>query len=298
MVKVELMNEKAVVKKKKKKSVRDLLTLKLKIPLGNPNLKLVHTNQFMFTELPETYFELANLSTIGKVLNSEYSRYSGYQFNRWYIESISIENNKTNAYMELTLNPFASSHQTYKDNLKGFQKEYTNIFVKTSNKDNTIKSTGNTNLKDVDGFNKSDQEFIKKVVGEALQKRNNPINPIPMAYAIYSYYRDNHVYAGYECMQKMNAGGFESTWKNPNHNCGDGAATICAMYRCAGFEADIMHKYGHFYVRVKVEGEWYYCDQAGGSGQHNWRNLGRKGNDSNVFGGIDSSASVVGYTYC
>lgn len=99
-------------------------------------------------------------------------------------------------------------------------------------------------------------------------------------------------------MQKIRAYGFEGTWKRSGHNCGDGAATLVAMYRCAGFKADIMHKYGHFYVRVNVNGKYYYCDQAGQSGSHNWRTLGSKGNNNNVYHGITSSASVVGFRYC
>lgn len=292
-------------------SIRDLLSLKLVLPLGNPNLKLLHTNQFLFTELPEEVFELANLDAIGKVMNSEYSRYSGYQLNRWYIEATTITNDKSDFSIELELNPFASPTYDYKKSYVEYLKAYSDA-ANSNTTSNTNSTTNNTNsstnnvastqntlkLKKVKGFNKSDQEYIIKVTTEALKKRNNPTNQKPIAFAVYEHYNKNHVYSGYDCMRKMRKYGFEGCWKQKGHNCGDGASTLVAMFRCAGLTADIMHKYGHFYVRVKIDGNWWYCDQAGEEGHNNWRTLGKKGDNNNVYHGITSSASVVGFKYC
>ena len=49
---------KANAKEQMVKSVRDLYSVKITLPLGNPNLKLVHTNQMLFTELKEDTFAL------------------------------------------------------------------------------------------------------------------------------------------------------------------------------------------------------------------------------------------------
>ena len=48
--------EKAKAKEQIVNSIRDLYSAKITLPLGNPNLKLVHTNQFLFTELPTDVF--------------------------------------------------------------------------------------------------------------------------------------------------------------------------------------------------------------------------------------------------
>ena len=296
---------KAKAKEQMVNSIRDLYSVKIKLPLGNPNLKLVHTNQFLFTELSEEVFELANFGAIAQALNSSYSRYSGYVFNRWYIEGRTINNNGKEATMELELNPFPSDVLKFRDDKNSFEKAYTDAVAnknKTANsnsKSSSVKSVTKTvKLKNVKGFNKSDNAYIKKVVTKSLKKRNNPTKPLVIAYAIYDYYNNNHVYSKYDCMRKMKAGGFEKTWKNKHHNCGDGAATIVAMMRCAGLKADIMHKPGHFYVRVRVDGVYYYCDQAGAIGARNKRVLGKKGNNNNVWKGISKSASVVGFKYC
>ena len=99
------------------KSIRDLCTVKLTLPLGNPNLKLVHTNQFLFTELPNEVFELANMEILAEAMSTNsYTRYSGYSVNRWYIEGVTIRNSADGeATMELTLNPFASPLMDFKD---------------------------------------------------------------------------------------------------------------------------------------------------------------------------------------
>jgi len=284
-------------------SVRDLNTAKITVPLGNPNLKLVHTNQMLFTELPVEAFELANFEVISKALNSIYTRYGTFVLNRWYVETVNITNDGKNPKMDIEVNPVPSTVLKFRDDVKSFETSYEDTLSSNNSQGSTgetkVKSVPQTvKLQNVKGFNKSDQEFIKKVVTKALKKRNNPYNPLPIAFAIYDYYRDHHVYSKYDCMKKIRAHGFEGAWKLKDHNCGDGAATIVAMMRCANLDADIMHKPGHFYVRVEIDGKYYYCDQAGAGGHHNNRELGSAGNDKNVWRGISKSASVVGFKYC
>lgn len=129
--------EKSSAKDEITKSVRDLLTVTITLPLGNPNLKLVHTNQFIFTELPTDIFELANMGALATALNSTDSRYGGYQINRWYIEKVRIRKkvNGDNS-MELTLNPFASSLRQYRDAKHSME----NTYRDTMNKNNTSKT--------------------------------------------------------------------------------------------------------------------------------------------------------------
>ena len=60
---------------------RDYLSLNLTIPLGSSALKNVHTNQWLFTNLPKE-FDLANWTIIANALNSSTNRYSGYMYRR------------------------------------------------------------------------------------------------------------------------------------------------------------------------------------------------------------------------
>ena len=107
-----MVSEKQAAKNEIVDSVRDLLSLKVTLPLGNPDLKLVHTNQFCQTELPDE-FMLDNFGVIAKALNSAYNRNVGYTTNKWYIEGRTITNDMTKFTMDLELNPLASTLLDY-----------------------------------------------------------------------------------------------------------------------------------------------------------------------------------------
>ena len=62
---------------------RDFLKLDITLPLVNPALKQVHTNQWLWTALPKE-FDLINWDIIAKALNSNVNRYEGY------VESVRI----------------------------------------------------------------------------------------------------------------------------------------------------------------------------------------------------------------
>ena len=297
-------------------SIRDLHNLKITLPLGNPNLKLVHTNQFLFTELPEEVFELANLEAISKALNSSYSRYGEYVLNRWYIEKRKIVNDGKKATMELELNPFASTLMKFRDNKRGFEKAYTDAFktntapstnnnnsnnnsANNNEKNKTVKSVSTIKLYNVKGQSKKDNAFLKEIVIKALKEKGNPKTPVAQAKALYKYYQKNHVYKRYCC---MSSGGFEKLWKEKGQNCGTGARTLCLMFKCLNLDCTILHGHNHFWVRLKIDGKYYYCDQAGASGSHNVDKTGKSRvlssstGDHTVWGGA-TGGSVRGWNY-
>lgn len=126
---------------------RDYLKLDVTIPLGNPALKQVHTNQWLWTNLPKE-FDLANWTIIAKALNSNTNRYEGYVKNRWYIESCDINVSADGkAEMKLGLNAFASSYKSFTDGMRSMQKAYNDAVNKqdtnTGKKSSASKSTTN-----------------------------------------------------------------------------------------------------------------------------------------------------------
>lgn len=162
--------EKAAATKEIQKSVRDLLSLEITLPLGNPNLKLVHTNQCLFTELPSNVFELANMGVIGKAMNSEYSRFSGYQLNRWYIEGVDIKRKSDGTgTMTLKLNPFASTLLDFKDNKTEMRKAYSDAMNKNTNSTSSSKSTNKT-VKSTKAKKISISQALKEV-GKLMEKK-------------------------------------------------------------------------------------------------------------------------------
>lgn len=141
-------NDKAVEQSAAKKliteSARSYLTAKLTLPLGNPNLKKLHTNMFLFTALPKE-FTLKNWEVIGNALNSGDVRYADYQINRWYVEAITIDvEAQGKAEMQVDLNAFPSATTDFAEGRQSFEKAYKDATTQTTtNKTSSTKKTSN-----------------------------------------------------------------------------------------------------------------------------------------------------------
>ena len=270
--------EKAEAKKQITKSIRDLLSFKITVPLGNPSYKLIHTNKFITTRLPDD-FVLDNFSILGEKLNSEDTRYSGYTRNNWYVEAVTITNDGSSAKMELELNPFASSVTSYKDGYKGFMKAYTDAI----NQQNQNTNTSTTTKKETKTARTAStgSKTLDKVVDKAIKGKSKPLDKAKAVdkafknHVFYSFYRDAQKTGG----KKSN---FESAWNNAHLNCADGANLLCAMFNYAGIRAVIFHipaggasKWGHYIVRVTINGKYYFTDNSANSGKHTTKAFGK-----------------------
>jgi hypothetical protein len=147
---------------------RDYLKLDLTLPLGDTALKEVHTNQWLFTDLPAE-FDLLNWTVIAKALNSNVNRWEGYVENRWYIESVDISVDAGGkAEMKLGLNAFASNYNTYSDAYKSFEKAYTDATTQTttsttkSDDGKTTSSAKNTSNAVTNKTSVINEEWVKK----------------------------------------------------------------------------------------------------------------------------------------
>ena len=156
MASISKTNEQLVAKSEALKKItehnRDYLSLTLTLPLGNKELKNVHTNQWLFTDLPKE-FDLANWTILADALNSSTSRFEKYIKNRWYIEGVDITVEADGkAEMKLTLNAFASSITSYTQAAKEVQKAHTQAVenekkateTASKNTSNAVKKTTST----------------------------------------------------------------------------------------------------------------------------------------------------------
>ena len=255
MVSVDILNERASAEKEIVDSIRDLFTLKITLPLGNPNFKLLHTNQFVFLDLPDDIFELANFSTIAEAMNSTYNRWSGYKVNRWYIEDVNIKNDGNKAIMELTLNPFPSSLITYKDNLKTMETAYRDAINQQNNSNN---NPSNTKTKLQGGEGKYIDNLTKKIVGNEtdLLKRAKLIYNHLRSYLKYSYYYNSKFSSA------------EKAYKHKKLNCADTSRVNASMLRSAGVNCSVVHTKNHYYTVVKINGKMYASDPLGVPTKH------------------------------
>ena len=263
---------------------RDYLSCKLTLPLGNPALKKVHTNQFLFTALP-VEFDLANWTILAQKLSSSYNRYSGanYVNNRWYIEGLTIDVDiKGTAKMEFELNAFASSTSKFSEEYRNFTKAYTDAGNKSSSNNSSTKKTSNsvsngnnTTLKG--GQGSTIDNLVKKIIG-------NQTDPLKKAKLIHEWLRQNVRYSYYECVKYGNA---ENCYKHRGGlNCADTATLTCAMMLSAGLKAYVVHRTscgGHFWCVIEINGKKYASDQTGNGSAWNtvWRSDGCGGRTGN-----------------
>ncbi|MGI6564913.1 hypothetical protein [Methanosphaera sp.] len=90
-------------------SIRKWFTFSFKVPGEYQNL---HTNSFCMLMMSKK-FVLKNMPTIGKKLNGKFTRYLGYEKNRYYIEGVTVTYGTQGLSTELKLNPFASDYSTF-----------------------------------------------------------------------------------------------------------------------------------------------------------------------------------------
>ena len=252
-------------------SIRDLLSLKITLPLGNPLLKKLHTNMFIYTELPEE-FVLENFSTIAEVLNSTYNRYVGYALNRWYVESITITNDGSKFDAEVEVNPFPSSIKQYRESRLKLENDYQsavesqNSSSKSSTKSKTTsKSKKNTTLKGGEG--KTINNLVKKIVGSET-------NDLKKAKLIHQWLIENFSYKGYSNSRYFTP---EKCYKNRGHlNCADTSRLTASMMRSAGVDCYVVHSTCHYYTVIKYKKK-LYCSDATSSRRkfnHYWKGTG------------------------
>lgn len=276
--------EKATAKKLITDSARDYLTAKITLPLGNPALKQLHTNMFLFTALPEE-FRLKNWETIANALNSEDTRFADYQVNRWYVEGITINvEAQGKAEMSIDLNAFASSTTEFAEGRKSFEKAYADATTKNTSTNNSstkkttnaVKTADNSLIKDKYVKSYSIPTAVVNAVKKACKGKKTDKDK---AYAWYKW-MDNNVGYDYYFEHLYNP---DQVIKRKKGNCVDNSRTFrlgclamgikcnfvqgkscCSGGECAG------HQWNKVYINGK--GVTVDCGRSNASWGSHWGN--------------------------
>lgn len=202
--------ETAKAKELIQENARKYFTSKVKIPLGNPALKNVHTNQFLWMDLPKE-FAVDNWELIAKVLNGSSTRFSGVDYvnTRWYIEGCTIDVDVSGkAEMSLDLNAFASSTSEFTADYRSYKKAYDDVVNKASSTNNgsTKKKTnavasGNEIGEGLNQANIKKYGIPSQIYKKAEEVCKGKTSDKDKAYALYQW-MDSHVdyqfYYGHE----------------------------------------------------------------------------------------------------
>lgn len=255
-------NEKLLAKNESLKKIvehnRDYLSCKITLPLGNTALKGVHTNQWLFTDLPPE-FDLANWTVLAKALNANTNRFEGYVKNRWYIDGCNIKVKGSTGSMELSLNAFASTYNSYSESVRSMEKAYTDA---QNNKNNSSSSSSGSSSKNT----------TKAVTTKKSVLNRDWIKKYNIAYSVYTKVESickvsNSDYANVRAIFKWMDGhlpyegyggtryGAAGTLKHGKGNCCDHAHLFAAMCRSIGVKCNYIHnkccgRGGHVYNRV------------------------------------------------
>ena len=283
---------------------RDYLTAKVKIPLGNPALKNVHTNQFLFMEFPSD-FSLQNWETIAKALNSSETRYGGYSKTRWYIEGCTIDvDMKGKAEMSLDLNAFASTTKEFTEGYRALTTAYEDAVNKTvsSTKATTTSSTKQTTNAVSNGKNTTlkggEGSFIdnkvKSIVGNETDalKKAKLIHEHIRSKQKYAYYTDSKYSSAKACYEHIKA-----------INCADMSRLTASMMRSAGIDCYVVHSTCHYYTVLKINGKLYCSDNASSASTGRdfnkyWKGSSCHSGSTVYFKGKSSYDKVCGKTPC
>ena len=117
-------------------------------------------------------------------------------------------------------------------------------------------------------------------IDEAVENAIRGItDPLAKAKAIDKAFKSHVIYDLYWNCDYPND--LDAAWKDGTLNCADGANILCAMFLKAGLSAVIIHVpeeysegYGHYIVKVTINGKDYFTDNAATSGNHTSRPFG------------------------
>ena len=244
--------EKAEARTMMTESLRDLLSMKITLPLGNPGFKWVHTNQFIRLDMPDEFY-LENFEAIAKAMNSSDNRFEQYEKGRWYIEGVTINNDGKKFTIDLDLNPFPSSNRKFRENRLSYEEAYANS--QGAGGKEVVASVNTSNVPGGQGA--VIDNLVKNIVGTTTDE-------LQKCKLIHEWLRKNVIYSWYECSRYKTP---ENCYNNRSHlNCADTAILTCSMMLSAGLNAYIVHRTyngGHFWTIIEIGGKKYASDQTG-----------------------------------
>ena len=243
-----------------------------KVPGEYPNL---HTNTFVML-LMSNHFLMDNIPTIGRALNGKFTRYAGYEDNRFYVEGVEFVVRPNQApYTEIKANPFPSDYSTYaKTQMKAEQ-----ALASLLNSGSTGNANGTDCSDDHMRTNKISTAQTQnppasalKVIGNssanyakiAAKANGNPARALKLMHKRWHYegYSDN-AHGSERCPQKMFA------MSTAHGNCADSAWLMKCIFDCMGLKNYIAHVPNHYMNMVYYQGRYRSADLCYWGGSNN-----------------------------
>lgn len=274
----DLKKNKQIARITMSQSIRKLVTFTIKLPGEFNNL---HTNSFCML-MTSQKFLMENLPEIGRKLDGKFTRYSGFERNRYYIEEVTVNYTPNQGvYTELKLNPFASDYSNFAKQQIQAESALASALggggLANANGQDCPDNSMRTNRISVPyGGSATSQTPSAKalaVVGnssanyaEVASKYNTPQEILADLHSRYHWvdYDDNR--AG-DCPRELYASG------SINCNCAGAAWLVKCVFDCKGWQNYILHgspcSRGHYWNCVQYNGQWIMGDLCYWKQSHN-----------------------------
>ena len=265
-------------------NLRKMFNFQFKVPGEYPNL---HTNTFAMLMM-SNHFMMENLPAIGKGLNGKFTRYAGYEKNRFYIEEVVFEVRPGQApYTQIKANPFPSDYSTYAKTQMKAEQALASLLNQGSagnaNGTDCNDDTGRTNKISI-GYSGSasgqtPSSSALAAIGNsgsnyaavAKKANGNPAKALRILHKKYHWlnYADN-ARGSDKCPQKMYN---EYKKGSMGSNCADAAWLVKCVFDCMNLQNYILHGSpcgtGHYWNCVKYQGRWVMGDLCYWGKSHN-----------------------------
>ena len=272
------------------KSVRDLLSFELKVPLNSPVFKNLHTNMMLWTELPVD-FPLANLEEVFKIMpvyKQSRGISSDYRINRWYVEGVKIKCDANGLFATIKLNPFPSSYSSYANAVKSYMDAYNQAFNQKT--ENTTVNTGGSSSPGTLVKSTGNSELDNKIKGWISGKTSD----LDKAIAIHNGLKDYGIrYQTYYNFPKS-GGSISKAYQQAHNglNCGDTSVLTVGSMRAAGLDAYIGFRcdHAHFFTVIVINGTKYYSDLVWADGAYSkrpWNQTWQNVTCHSKYGGVN-----------
>lgn len=255
-------------------SVRKFLNFTFKTAGEYPNL---HTNSF-FMLMTSKKFLMENLPEIGKGMEGKFTRYAGYEKNRYYIEEVvKSYTPQTGLYTEIKANPFASDYSNYAKQQIQAESALASALgggggLGNANGQDCPPGSLRTNQMAISQGQKPTSKQLK-VIGNSsanyakfASKYSTPQALLKAVHKRYHWVNYNDNRKG-DCPRELFAKG------QINCNCAGAAWLMKCMFDCKGWKNYMLKGSpagtGHYWNCVQYQGRWIMADLCYWGYSHN-----------------------------